>query len=420
MTKLIWKYVLCVLIAANGIGIAFADEVTEWNRIMLDAGRTANVSPIVMTRIAAIVQSAVYDAVNGVERRYAPIYVEPAAAPGASRRAAAVQAAYATLVRLFPAQRNAFDMKLEASLGAISSGEAVENSESISRGIQWGQAVADAVWSWRSADGFTPAPPPFIGGAFAGQWRPTPPAFAAGAALQFSYMTPWAIQSPSQFLPDAPPALNSDQYTADFNETKQMGSPSSPTRTVDQTAASQFWASTIASDFNRVAAVLSAERHTNLSENAHLFGLLNIAIADATIACFNAKYSYNFWRPVTAIPLADTDNNAGTAADSNWVPLIVTPAFPEYPSAHSCLSGAAATVLSNYFGENTSFVMEWIGNPGGARFFPNFTAVLNEIADARVFGGIHFRTACVAGQQLGREVANYILVNSARRVKGGL
>jgi hypothetical protein len=404
---------------AGGLATAaWADEVTDWNRIMFEAAHVAPAtSPLVMTRVGAIVQASVFDAVNGIERRYAPVHVDPAAPPGASRRAAAVQAAYAALARLYPAQKSALDEKLAASLAAISSGPAVENSESIARGIDWGQAVADSIWAWRSTDGFTPPPPPFLGGTNVGEWRPTPPGFLPGAGPQFAYMTPWAIDSPSQFRPVGPPALTSAQYTADFDETKSMGSLSSSTRTADQTLASRFWnASTAVYYWDTIALTLSAEHHATLSENARLLALVNVAMADAAIACWEAKYHYVFWRPVTAIPLADTDGNPDTLADPSWAPLLTTPNFPEYPSGHSTVSGAAATVLASFFGDATSFSVDSDVMSGVIRSFASFSAALNEVRDARVFAGIHYRTACADGQATGTAVAGYILANSLQPV----
>jgi hypothetical protein len=414
----------CLASAAFAVGLPTAvraDEVTDWNKIMFQTALVAPAtSPLVMTRVAAIVQVSVFEAVNGIERRYAPVHavsVEPV--PGASLRAATVQAAYAALVRLYPTQKSTFDTKLAASLAAISSGSAAENSESIARGIDWGQTVADAIWNWRLTDGFTPAPPPFLGGSAVGQWRPTPPGFLPGAGPQFAYMTPWAMGSPSQFRPVGPPALTSAQYTTDFNETKTMGSLSSSVRTTDQTLFSQFWnASTAAYYWDNIAVTLNTQRHATLSENARLLALVNIAMADAAIACWEAKYHYVFWRPVTAIPLADTDGNPDTTADPSWAPLLTTPAFPEYPSGHSTVSGAAATVLASYFGNGTSFSTDSDVMLGVVRSFSSFSAALKEVQDARVFAGIHYRTACVDGQATGTAVANYILANLLQPVHG--
>ena len=181
MKKIIRVLLVPIVLAGGAASTARADEITDWNKIMFQAALTEGTSPLNMGRFAAIVQSAVFDAVNGIERRYTPFRVEPNAPPGASRAAAAVQASYATLVKIYPAQKAAFDARLTASLAAIA-GDPTENSVSIMQGIEWGQTVADAIWTWRSADGFTPAPPAFIGGNAVGQWRPTPPGLLPGAA----------------------------------------------------------------------------------------------------------------------------------------------------------------------------------------------------------------------------------------------
>jgi hypothetical protein len=319
-------------------------------------------------------------------------------------------------VRLFPNQQNTLAAKRAASLAAIASDEGVEHSQSIARGIEWGQTVADAIWAWRAGDGFAPPPPPNVGGNAVGQWRPTPPAFAPFAAVQLGSTTPWAIESPSQFPLPGPPALGGAQYATDFNEVKEMGSASSASRTDDQTLLARFWASGISWD--RVAVALGADRHTTLSENARLLAMVNVAVADAGIAVWNAKLSYGFWRPITAIQLADTDGNIATTADLNWTPLIPTPPYPDYPSGLVGTSAAAATVLAHFFGPNTSFTLDSSGMPGVTRSFPDFSAALDEAVDARIFSGIHFRFADVDARQLGTAVASYIINNSFQPVHG--
>jgi membrane-associated phospholipid phosphatase len=408
---------LAVVFAALSLATARADEVTDWNQVLFQAALIAKTDPLTMTRNAAIVEASVFDAVNGIYRHYTPIHVKPAAPWGASPRAAAIQAAYANLLRLYPAQQETFDAQRTASLAALSGkGQSHFRQESIERGTQWGQEVADAIWAWRSTDGFTPAPPPFLGGTNAGEWRPTPPAFLPGAGPQFAYMTPWVIKSQAQFRPDGPPALTSARYAEVFNETKTMGSITSTTRTADQTLFSQFWAaSTAVFYWNRIALYLIAERRTTLAENALVFGTINVAMADAAIACWEAKYHYVAWRPVTAIPLADTDGNPATMADPKWLPLIITPPHPEYPSGHSTISASAATVLAHYFGKNSSFTVDSDVMTGVVRSFPNFSAALAEIVNARVFGGIHYRTACDDGQATGTAVGEYILHHAFRR-----
>jgi membrane-associated phospholipid phosphatase len=399
--------------------VSRADEVSDWNQHMLHAALVANTSPPVTTRIGALVQTAVFDAVNGIERRYEPIYVTDPAPRGASRRAAAVQAAYTMLVHIFPSQKADFDAELASSLEDLMEGSETENDQSVLRGINWGQSVADTIWTWRSKDGFSPSPPPFLGGNAVGEWRPTPPAFAPGAVPQFATMTPWGISAPWQFRPDGPPALTSDKWASDYNESKSMGSISSTVRTADQTLFAKFWnASTVTYYWNTVALSLAAEHNLTLSENARVLALLNVAVADAVIACWDAKYHFVAWRPITAIRLGDTDGNPNTVVDAGWTPLLITPPHPEYPSGHSTTSGAAATVLAHFFGEDSSFTADSDVMLGVTRSFSSFSAALDEIANARVYGGIHFRSACVDGLVTGQRVANYILENVARRVHG--
>ena len=412
--------VVMVVMLLAFVAPARADEVTDWNRIMFQAALVPPAtSPLVMGRVAAIVQAAVFDAVNGIERRFTPIHVEPAAPRGASRRAAAVQAAYGTLVKLYPGQASTFATERAASLDAIANDAAAENSESIAQGIEWGQTVADGIWAWRSTDGSTPAPPPFTGGLAVGEWRPTPPGFLPGAGPQFAYMTPWVIDSPSEYRPAGPPALTSSLYTQVFDETKTMGSVASLTRTADETLYSLFWnASTASYYWDQIALSVGADRHVTFSEEARLLALVNLAMADAAIGCWEAKYHYVFWRPVTAIPLAGTDGNPNTIADPSWMPLFATPGHPEYPSGHSCVSGAAARVLSAYFDDATSFSVTSDVMPGVTRQFPNFSMAAEEIKNARVFAGIHFRTACDDGQTLGIAVADHVLSHALLPVHG--
>jgi hypothetical protein len=412
---------LAMLLVASSI--ARADDVTDWNQHMLRAGTVAGTSPVVMTRVGAIVQASVFDAVNGIDRKYAPVHVPPGGAADASRRAAAVEAAYTALVALYPAQKGTFDARLAVSLTAITS-DPNETSAGIASGIAWGRTAANGILSWRATDGFTPAPAPFLGGTAVGEWRPTPPAFLPGAVPQFASMTPWVISAPSQFRPDGPPAVTSDRYATDFNETKTMGSISSAIRTADQTVYAWFWnASTVVYLWDHLADVLIergdrdedddsghwGEHRNSLLENARLLALLDLAMADAAIACWEAKYHYVFWRPVTAIPLADTDGNPATIADPSWMPLFATPAFPEYPSGHSTVSGAAAVVLASFFGEKRHFTVDNDLLIGVTRSFGGFSQALDEVKNARVFAGIHYRSACDDGQATGIQVANWVL-----------
>ena len=398
---------------------AAGDVVTEWNEHARNAIGTARTAAPTTGRILAIVHAAIFDAVNGIERRYTSYHVDFEAPRGASRRAAAVQAAYVTLVALFPSQQSTFDLARTASLASMSDDEDVADSESIARGIEWGQTVADDILRWRSNDGFGTVSPPFTGDTAPGEWRPTPPNFLPAAFPQLAHTTPFALTSPSQFRPAGPPALASDRYAFDFNEVKSIGRATSTTRTVEQTEIASFWADAAPVHWNRVAVSIAAERRLTLSENARLFALLNIAMADAAIAAWDAKFEYTFWRPVTAIRLADTDGNSLTTTDSVWLPFLnPTPAHPDYPSNHSTVSGAAATVLTSYFGDHVTFTSTSDNLPGVQRTHSNFSAAADEANDSRVYGGIHFRSACVDGRATGDAIGNYVVVNLAQPSHG--
>jgi len=409
---------LTVLLATSPVPVSAAtpDPVLEWIDIMNTTVLTANTAPNVTSRVVALVSASVFDAVNGIEPRFRPLLVRPDAPHHASQRAAAIQAAYAILVRLYPAQSGTLTTRLNASLTALAS---TEKAGSIAGGVAWGQTVADAVWNSRLTDGFAPPPPPFIGvqgvvGTPAvGFWRPTPPANAFGATPQIATMTPWVLIRPSQFRLPPPLALNSAEYAADLNEVKVMGTLSGSMRLPDQSEFALFWALNTPLAWNRIAAQISAGRGLSLTENAHLFALLNITLSDALIACWDSKYRYVFWRPVTAIRAGLTPADA----DPLWEPwlnsLTGTPAHPEYPSAHSSMSGAAAFILAAAFGENTAFTVTSEVRPG-TRSYSSFSEATAEIVDARVFGGIHFRTSCLRANGLGRAVADYVSRHAMR------
>jgi len=238
------------------------------------------------------------------------------------------------------------------------------------------------------------------------------PGLAPGLVPQLAQSKTWVINFAAQFRPGPPPALTSAKYTADFNEVKSVGSATSATRTADQTTAARFWQSANPPVFwDGVATALSARRHLTLSENARLLALINVAMADAGIACWDSKYFYNFWRPITAIQLGDTDGNPATTADPSWQPLLTTPPYPEYVSGHLATSAAAVRLLVAYFGENTQFTVESAGMPGVVRPFTSFSAALDELRSARIWAGIHFRTADDAGQTMGTAVAEWIMVS---------
>jgi len=420
---------LLVVLSAR-VSAAAQDPVLEWMQIVNDIV-PAGSSGTIVGRQVALVSSSVLDAVNGIERRYQPIRVRARGPRDGSQRAAAIQAAYAMLIRLYstPAQVAALTARRDASITAISSGPGADRPRSIEAGTAWGQFVADSIWAWRETDGFNPNPPPpflgVLGRPTAGVWRPTPRADAgtpaSGAGPNFATMTPWVMARPSQFRPLAPyaspatgqPDLTGAAYLADFNETKMWGTFSSPNpRTADQSELALFWAGITPLFWIRIASQVSAAQHLTLSENAHLFALLNVAMADAGIACWDAKYRFVLWRPITAVREGAIDK------DPTWKPWLDyfaagTPAHPEFPSGHSTVSGAAAFILASVFGDHTSFDVgtesRHVDNSSfEKRPFPSFSAALAEIHDARVFGGIHWRTACLVGSAIGQSVAAYV------------
>jgi len=392
------------------VSAATPDPVLEWIGVMNTTVLTAGTAPNVTSRVVAFVSASVFDAVNGIDPHFRPLQVRPNAPHNASQRAAAIQAAYAMLLNLYPTQSGMLTTQRNASLASLA---LTEKAESIAAGVAWGQTVADAIWAARLTDGFTPPPPPFLGAPVVGVWRPTPPANASGATPQIATMTPWVLTRPSQFRLPPPLALNSPEYAADLNEVKVMGTLTGSLRTQDQSELALFWALNTPLAWNRIAAQISTARRLTLTENAHLFALLNLTLSDSLIACWDSKYRYVFWRPITAIRTGLTPADA----DPLWEPwldsLTGTPAHPEYPSAHSSMSGAAAFILAAAFGENTSFSLTSEVRPG-TRTFLSFSDAIAEIADARVFGGIHFRTSCVRANTLGRAVADYVSRHAMR------
>ena len=400
--------------AAPREGTAPLDMVTQWNLTMIAGLEAAAIPPPPSARIGAIVQASVFDAVNGIERRYAFYRVAPAAPHGTSRAAAAIGAAYTTLVALIPGQKPLFDAQLAATLAQISD-DPSHPGRSIQRGLAWGRTVATDILTLRATDFATP-PPPYVVGSAPGDWQPTPPLFlgppAAPLFRQFATMTPFALTSPAQFAPPGPPPLTSARYARDLAEVAAFGSATSTVRTAEQTQTALFWQNdTPAAIWNRAADQLAQDHHLTLIGNARLLAQMNIALADATIAIWNAKNTDNFWRPVTAIR---------ATSDPAWTPLLPTPVFQEYPSAHSGVSSAAASVLAAFYGNDTSFTVTTAGLTGVQRDFTSFSAAVLQVEDARIYAGFHFRFSCIDAATLGRHVARYVthtLMQPLRRTR---
>ncbi|XWK86068.1 MAG: chemotaxis protein CheB [Phormidium sp.] len=385
------------------------DVVLDWNRIVLDAIRADGTPPPIAARNLAMVHTAVYDAVNAIGETHSIYRVDADAPEGASAEAAAATAAYRVLLNLYPEQATTFKTQLQTSLAEILDGKSETD------GIALGESVAFQILAWRSTDGvntqvdYTPGTNP-------GQWQPTAPNFAPALLPQFPNVTPFAMTSGDQFRPQGPPALNSAEYALEFDLVKHMGRHDSLIRTPEQTEIAHFWADgagtfTPPGHWNQIAGQVALNEGNTLAENARLFASLNIALADAAIVAWDAKYFYDFWRPITAIEQAHNDGNPLTTADPNWDPLLNTPPFSEYVSGHSTFSGAADTILSSFFGNNVSFTDTGDPSVGIIRNFDNFTDAANEAGISRIYGGIHFQSGNEDGLAAGRALGEYVLQN---------
>src|SRR6267154_6055024 len=382
------------------------NAVIEWNRTLLTIIRTPGAQPasIHSTRNFAILHAAVYDAVNNIHPRFSPYLVRlPDVPRSASEIAAADEAAHDVLVFLYPAFQVSLDTELQQDLALL------PDNERRAQGAAVGQAVAAQLLAARSADGANVTPPPYVPGTQPGDYQLTTPNFAPADFTQWPQVTPFALEQANEFRPGPPPALTSALYTEVFNEVKSLGFINSTTRTAEQNQIGQFWNGNIQDFWNEIAQTAALQRNLNLERSARLFALLNISLADTTIAFFEAKYTYNFWRPVTAVQLADTDGNPQTDPDPTWLPLgTKTAPDPSYPGAHSAISKAGATVLSFYFGDRFTFDVSSESLPGVTRHFTSFSAVAEEAGLSRIYAGQHFRTDHIAGKDLGGQVAESI------------
>ncbi|MFO0903075.1 MAG: phosphatase PAP2 family protein [Pirellulales bacterium] len=384
------------------------DLVLQWNELLLAAIRTDATPPPRASRAMAITHIAIYDAVNAVSQTGTPYASDQLASPLASQDAAVAAAAHRALVALFPAQASVFDAAFTAALAAIPDGFSEQ------AGVAAGNRAADAILTLRANDGATNIVS-YSPGSDPGDWQPTPPANLPALLPQWPDVTPFALPSVDAFSPNDIPALTSAEYTAAFEEVKELGSVSSITRTADQTNIARFWnngagSATPPGHLNRLAAIVSAQKNLTLAENARLFAQLNVAMADAAVMAWDAKFETQFWRPVTAIRAADSDGNAATVADNSWTPLLVTPPFPSYVSGHASFSGAAAAVLKSFFGtDNVSFTLpsETVGVPD--RSYSSFSQAAQESADSRLYGGIHWRFDNEDGLSAGRQVGEYVV-----------
>jgi hypothetical protein len=387
------------------------NPVLQWNRTLLVIVRTPGVQPATVhpTRSFAIMHAAIYDAVNAIDRTHRPYLVRLSGAPrSASQEAAAAVAAHQVLVALYPAFKTTLDAELQQSLAQIPDGnDKVE-------GIRIGQAVADRILALRSNDGSNAKSIPYVFGTAPGDYQSTPPNFPAQPQFtHWSRVTPFALERASQFRPGPPPALNSDTYGDAFNQIKSLGIVNSTTATADEALTGRFWNGAIQNYWNEISQTFSLVHSLTTAQSARLFALLNLSFADDVIAFYDAKYTYNFWRPVTAIRAADPGINPETVADPNWLPEVgKTAPDPSYPGAHAVISASGAEVLISFFDrDHAEFNVTSEVLPGVERSFTSISAAAEEATLSRIFGGQHFRFDLTTGQRLGRDVADFVLDN---------
>ena len=402
MLRLLVTSLIALLFGA----VAHADLITDWNTQALSAIRNESTPPPLAARNLAILHVAIHDAVNALTRTHGHYFADMVVTQQTSAHAAAASAARHVLTDLFPSQSAAFDAALAQSLAAI------PNSAEKTNGIALGEFVADIILDWRASDGSSTSVP-YVPSTEPGAWRRTPPFFRPPELPQWPYVECFALTNGSQFRPAGPPALTSAQWAADFNEVKTLGAANSTHRTAEQTLIARFWSDfsytiTPPGHWNQIAQNVATNNGLSLEQNARLFALLNIAMADAGIAVWDAKYAFNFWRPITAIQQGDTDNNPDTIADPEWMPLLNTPAFPEYVSGHSAFSAAAAEVLARFFA--TDHLPFTVGSDSvpDTRSYTSFAACADEIALSRIYGGIHFLSADLDGLTMGHAIGKYV------------
>jgi hypothetical protein len=416
---------LCATLLKPGTGVALAitgindpaavssaqpNSIIEWNRTLLQIVRTPGAQPATIhsTRNFAMLHIAIFEAVNSIDRSFEPYSDRmPRVSRRASTQAAADQSAHDVLIALYPSFAATLDSQLQQDLSQIPHGE--DKNE----GVRVGQAAATEILALRSNDGSTATPPPFVPKNQPGFYQLTPPNFAPADFTQWSQVKPFAIFHANQFRPTPPPHLTSDEYTQSFDEVMSLGILNSTTRTSDQTQIGQFWNGNIQDFWNEITQTAVLQHHLDLPHTAQLFALVNIALADTAISFFEAKYVYNLWRPVTAIQMADTDGNPGTQSNAEWIPLPTkTAPDPSYPGAHSAISFAAAEVLQLYFHDRTNFDVTSESLPGATRHFNTFADAAEEAGLSRIYAGQHFRFDHLAGQQLGRRVAVFVVFTS--------
>lgn len=408
-----------IAVLSFGFAVAKADAVLDWNVIAVNTAVANGQNPFAQARYAAIVQLAVFEAVNSITGDYQPYLGTIAVPQGACAQAAAVEAAYRVLSTYFPASASTLDDARATSLASIPDGQAKTD------GIVVGDSAANAMITLRANDGSSPPQFKVPGLAVPGEWQATPSCpivngVASGIAFQWQNLVPFGIRSASAFLLDPPPTLTSNKYAKAYNEVVRVGTVNSPERPQDRADVALFYAADSPTQaLNQAAQQVAQEKIRSLSENARAFALINMAISDSLVASFFNKYRYNFWRPETAIHGGATDGNRKTDPDSSYAPFIATPCFPSYPSNHGSAANAAAAVMRRLYGE-AGHLMTLTNStvPSIVLQYTSFRQITDDISDARVYGGIHFRTDQDAGAVLGKAIGRTVYRDNLRRNRG--
>jgi PAP2 superfamily protein len=397
----------CVL---TGFTPVRADVVTEWNEIMEQTAlATTPEEPLLRARTASITQVAVFEAVNSIVGDYQPYDVGVEAPEAASADAAAIAAAHRVLSKLHPQRTAQLDAAREQSLATIPNGAARAD------GIAVGIAAADAIIALRATDGVD-VPVSYTPGSEPGEYRPTPPDHSPAFRPGLGQVATFVIRNGRQFRSAPPPGLHSKQYAQDFDEVKRVGEAGSTQRPPDRTRVARFYEIADAdSIYYPAARQVIATRSRTLSENARLFAVLSMAIWDSAIACFETKYHFNLWRPVTAIREAQSDGNRRTEPDADWLSAVFTPPFPTYPSGHASFGAAARAVLEDEFGrDGHTITLTHPAVPDIVLRYTTFKQITDDVDDARIYGGVHYRFDQVAGALQGKSVGEYVLRHALR------
>ena len=385
---------------------ARANSVLDWNAIAVNTAAAAKANPFAQGRYAAIVQLAVFEAVNSITGEYHPYLGTIASRPEASPDAAAIEAAYRVLSQYFGSGVNNLVTQATLDTARTNSLSAIPDGQAKTDGLQVGDDAAQAMIALRASDGAATPPLTTIPGAAAPGVYQLTTGCSAAIAYNWQFVTPFGIRSASDFMLGPPPALTSEAYTKAYNEVMTVGAIDSTERPQDRANVVLYFAAASPTQaMNQAASEVAEEQGRSLTENARALALMNMAINDSLVASFLNKYYYNFWRPVTAIHDADSDGNPKTEADPDWVPFITTPCFPSYPSNHGSAVNAAAEVLRRLYGEAGHAIT--LTNPAVPTIileYDSFREICNDVSDARVYGGIHFRTDQEAGADLGKAV----------------